>query len=74
MIMSLKQKKIKFNPRIKLNHNTFNPSRSIKHFYVVHWSGPEDDSILIFSELTAMIDSKKSFSFHEMINFIAHWW
>ena len=47
MITSLKQKKIKFNPRIKLNHNTFNPSRSIKHFYVVHWSGPEDDSIFV---------------------------
>ena len=47
MITSLKQKKIKFNPRIKLNHNTFNPSLRKKHFYVVHWSGPEDDSIFV---------------------------
>ena len=45
--MSLKQKKVKFNPRMKLNHNTFNPSRRKKHFNVVHWSGPEDDSIFV---------------------------
>ena len=45
--MSLKQKKRKFNPRIKLNHNIFNPSRRKKHFYVVHWSGAEDDSIFV---------------------------
>ena len=47
MVMSLKQKKVKFNPRMKLNHNTFNPSRRKKHFNVVHWSGPEDDSIFV---------------------------
>ena len=47
MIMSLKQKKVKFNPRMKLNHNTFNPYRRKKHFNVVHWSGPEDDSIFV---------------------------
>ena len=47
MITSLKQKKIKLHPRIKLNHNTFNSSRRKKHFYVVHWSGPEDDSIFV---------------------------
>ena len=47
MIMSLKQKKKKFKPRLKLNHNTFNPSRRKIHFYVVHWSGPEDDSIFV---------------------------
>ena len=49
MITGLKQKGIKFKPRIKLNHNynTFNPFRRKKHFHVVHWSGPEDDSIFI---------------------------
>ena len=29
-----------------MNHNTFNPSRRKKHFYVVYWSGP-DDSIFV---------------------------
>ena len=31
MIMSLKQKKRKFEPRIKLNHNIFTPDKSKPH-------------------------------------------
>ena len=38
MIMSLKQKKIKFKPRIKLNHNIY---RSLREMIIINKKQPK---------------------------------
>ena len=65
-------KEIKFNPRIKLNNNIFNPSRRKNTFLCRLYIDQNQKMTAYLSELTAITNPKKSFSFHEMINFIAH--
>ena len=65
-------KEIKFNPRIKLNNNIFNPSKRKNTFLCRLYIDQNQKMTAYLSELTAITNPKKSFSFHEMINFIAH--
>ena len=69
MITSLKQKEIKFKPRIKLNHNTYQSIQKEKTISCRLYVDQDQKMTAYLSELTAIIDSKK-FSFHEMINLL----